>query len=48
MIDMAQERVSDRNDLLKTLAENHGLTLGVFATVEQPGRIATGDACTWA
>jgi uncharacterized protein YcbX len=48
MIDMAQDRVGERNDLLKTLAENHGLTFGVFATVEQPGRVATGEACSWA
>jgi uncharacterized protein YcbX len=30
-----------QHDLLKTLAEHHELTLGVFATVERPGRIAT-------
>jgi uncharacterized protein YcbX len=48
MIDMAQERVGERNDLLKTLADHHGLTFGVFATVEQQGRIAVGDTCSWA
>jgi uncharacterized protein len=48
MIDMAQERVSERNDLLKTLGEHHGLGFGVFATVETPGRIDTGDVCSWA
>ncbi|GAA0925866.1 MOSC domain-containing protein [Virgisporangium aurantiacum] len=48
MIDMAQDRVGDRNDLLKTLAEHHELTFGVHATVEQPGRIAIDDPCSWA
>ncbi|MEV6846113.1 MOSC domain-containing protein [Actinoplanes sp. NPDC051411] len=48
MIDMAQDRVRERNDLLKTLAEHHALTFGVFATVERPGRLAVGDPCSWA
>lgn len=48
MIDMAQERAGERNDLLKTLADYHNLTFGVLATVEHPGRIAVGDACSWA
>src|SRR4051812_39958664 len=47
MIDMAQDQVVERNDLLKTLAEHHELTFGVFATVEQPGRITVGDPCSW-
>jgi uncharacterized protein YcbX len=47
MVDMAQDRVGDRNDLLKTLAEHHELTFGVYATVERPGRIAVGDGCSW-
>jgi MOSC domain-containing protein len=47
MIDMAQDRAGERNDLLKTLAERHALTFGVFATVERPGRIAAGDPCSW-
>jgi uncharacterized protein YcbX len=46
MIDMAQDGVGDRNDLLKTLARHHDLTFGVVATVERPGRIAVGDACS--
>ncbi|MBG0564264.1 MOSC domain-containing protein [Actinoplanes aureus] len=44
MIDMAQERAGERNDLLKTLADRHALTFGVYATVERPGRVAFGDA----
>jgi hypothetical protein len=48
MIDMAQEQAGERADLLRTLARQHGMTLGVFATVEQPGRVAAGDVCSWA
>jgi uncharacterized protein YcbX len=47
MIDMAQGPAGERTDLLKTLAQHHGMTLGVFATVERPGRVAVGDACVW-
>jgi uncharacterized protein len=47
MIDMAQDRAGERNDLLKALAEHRALTFGVFATVERPGRIAAGDPCSW-
>jgi uncharacterized protein YcbX len=47
MIDMAQDRAAERNDLLKSLAEHHALTFGVFATVERPGRVARGDVCLW-
>jgi uncharacterized protein YcbX len=47
MIDMAQDGAAERNDLLKILAAEHGLALGVFATVERPGRIAVGDKCSW-
>ncbi|HWS33026.1 MAG TPA: MOSC N-terminal beta barrel domain-containing protein [Actinoplanes sp.] len=47
MIDMAQEGAEQRNDLLKTLAEHHHMTFGVFATVEQHGRVAVGDTCSW-
>ena len=47
MIDMAQADAAERNDLLKTLAEHHALTFGVFATVERPGRVAVGDLCSW-
>lgn len=47
MIDMAQDRAGERNDLLKILAEHHKLTFGVFATVERPGRVAAGQVCSW-
>ncbi|MEU4560641.1 MOSC domain-containing protein [Actinoplanes sp. NPDC023936] len=47
MIDMAQERADQRNDLLKALAEHHDLAFGVFATVERQGRITAGDVCSW-
>lgn len=48
MIDMAQDQAGERNDLLEILAEHHVMTFGVFAAVEQPGRAAAGDACSWA
>ncbi|GLW30431.1 MOSC domain-containing protein [Actinoplanes regularis] len=48
MIDMAQDRAGQRDDLLKAVAAHHDLTFGVFATVEQPGRITTADTCSWA
>nr|WP_092543740.1 MOSC domain-containing protein [Actinoplanes derwentensis] len=47
MIDMAQDRVGQRNDLLKALAEHQHLTFGVFATVERQGRVTVGDVCSW-
>lgn len=47
MIDMAQEQVPERNNLLKSLAEHNDMTFGVFATVERPGRLAAGDTATW-
>ncbi|GAA1042341.1 hypothetical protein GCM10009557_68120 [Virgisporangium ochraceum] len=47
MIDMAQGPARERNDLLRTLARHHDLTLGVFATVERPGRVAVDDTCAW-
>lgn len=47
MIDMAQEGAGERKDLLKALAEHHETTFGVFATVEQQGRVAAGDRCSW-
>lgn len=46
MIDMPQERATERNDLLKALADQHAMTFGVFATVERPGRVAVGDRCS--
>ncbi|MGK5681566.1 MOSC domain-containing protein [Actinoplanes sp. URMC 104] len=48
MIDMAQDRAARRDDLLKALADHHDLTFGVFATVERPGRVTVGDACSLA
>ncbi|MBM2619868.1 MOSC domain-containing protein [Actinoplanes sp. LDG1-06] len=48
MIDMAQSVAPDRNDLLKTLADAHDMTFGVFAAVEQPGPVTVGDRCRWA
>ncbi|MEV4348441.1 MOSC N-terminal beta barrel domain-containing protein [Actinoplanes sp. NPDC049596] len=47
MIDMAQESAPARNDLLKTLATHHNLTLGVVASVVTPGPVALGDTCAW-
>lgn len=47
MIDMPQDRATERNDLLKVLADRHQLCLGVFATVERTDRVATGDVCSW-
>jgi uncharacterized protein len=47
MIDLSQDEAVERNDLLKILAGHHELTFGVVATVEHPGRVAAGDACSW-
>jgi uncharacterized protein YcbX len=47
VIDMPQAGAAARNDLVKALAEHHGMTLGVVATVERPGRVAAGDTCGW-
>jgi uncharacterized protein YcbX len=47
MVDMAQDGLPERHDLLRTLAGRHGMTFGVYATVERPGRISAGDACAW-
>jgi uncharacterized protein YcbX len=44
MIDMAQGAAPEHGRLLKTVAEHHDLTFGVWATVERPGRIALRDA----
>ena len=46
MIDMAQDQAGERNDLLKILAEHHVMTFGVFAAMEQPGRVASGVVCS--
>jgi len=43
MIDLAQEDAPEHGRLLRTVAEHHDLTFGVWATVERPGRIALLD-----
>jgi hypothetical protein len=43
MIDMAQEDLPEHGRLLRTVAEQHDLTFGVWATVERPGRISVQD-----
>jgi hypothetical protein len=43
MIDLAQEDVPEHGRLLRTVAEHHDMTFGVWATVERPGRIGLGD-----
>ncbi|QGN47563.1 MOSC domain-containing protein [Micromonospora sp. WMMC415] len=44
MIDLAQEDAPEHGHLLRTVADHHDMTFGVWATVERPGRIALGDA----
>jgi uncharacterized protein YcbX len=44
MIDLAQEGAPEHGHLLRTVAEHHDLTFGVWATVERPGRIALQDS----
>ncbi|WP_246595264.1 MOSC domain-containing protein [Actinoplanes auranticolor] len=39
MIDLAQEGVPEHGGLLRTVAEHHDMTFGVWATVERAGRI---------
>jgi uncharacterized protein YcbX len=46
MVDQAQDGACARDDLLKLLAEHHGMTFGVFATVERTGSVTLGDPCT--
>ena len=43
MIDLAQEDLPEHGRLLRTVAEHHDLTFGVWATVERPGRISVRD-----
>ncbi|MGW4945425.1 MOSC domain-containing protein [Actinoplanes sp. NPDC004185] len=43
MIDLAQEGVPEHGRLLRTVAEHHDLTFGVWATVERAGRIELLD-----
>ncbi|MDG6107948.1 MOSC domain-containing protein [Dactylosporangium aurantiacum] len=45
MVDMAQDGACDRDDLLKLLAARHGMTFGVLAAVQRPGRVTVGDGC---
>ncbi|MEU4623859.1 MOSC domain-containing protein [Actinoplanes sp. NPDC023801] len=47
MVDMPQDTAPGRADLLKTLAAHHEMTFGVVAAVEHPGRLRTGDTCSW-
>ncbi|SCG41146.1 MOSC domain-containing protein [Micromonospora inositola] len=44
MIDLPQEDVPAHEHLLRTVAEHHDMTFGVWATVERPGRIELQDA----
>jgi len=46
MIDLAQEDVAEHGRLLRTVAEHHDMTFGVWATVTRPGRITLGDPVT--
>ncbi|RKN50941.1 MOSC domain-containing protein [Micromonospora endolithica] len=48
MVDLAQEDAPEHGHLLKTLAEHHDMTFGVWATVERPGRVALQDVVTLA
>ncbi|MFG2103592.1 MOSC domain-containing protein [Micromonospora echinaurantiaca] len=43
MIDLAQESLPEHGQLLRTIAEHNDMTLGVWATVERPGRIGLRD-----
>jgi uncharacterized protein len=43
MIDLAQEDVPEHGRLLRTVAEHHDMTFGVWATVERTGRIELLD-----
>ena len=45
MIDMAQDGLPERHDLLKLLAGASDLTFGVWATVLHPGTVTLGDPC---
>ncbi|WP_433290713.1 MOSC domain-containing protein [Actinoplanes sp. CA-030573] len=45
MVDMAQDGLPARDDLLKRLAEAHDLTFGLWATVLHPGTVGAGDEC---
>lgn len=45
MIDLAQDGLDARDDLLKLLAGEHDLTFGLWATVLHPGTVTVGDTC---
>ena len=46
MVDLAQDGVSNAARLLAALEGERDLRLGIYATVEVPGRIAVGDETT--
>ena len=46
MIDMAQGGLPEHGQLLKTVAEHHNMTFGLWATVVRPGRVAVGNTVT--
>lgn len=47
MVNNAQEDLKDDSRILRTLAQNHRATFGVWAKVESPGEIAVGDEMTF-
>jgi uncharacterized protein YcbX len=44
MVDLAQDHVPQHGRILKTLADHHDMTFGVWAAVEIGGRLAVGDS----
>lgn len=46
MVGIAQVDLPERPGMLKAIGDHHDLVAGVYATVEQPGTIALGDAVT--
>jgi uncharacterized protein YcbX len=43
MVDLAQDHVPEHGRILKTVADHHDMTFGLWATVEVGGRLAVGD-----
>jgi hypothetical protein len=43
MVDLAQDHLPEHGRILKTLAEHHDLTFGLWATVDAGGHVAVGD-----
>ncbi|SCF03314.1 MOSC domain-containing protein [Micromonospora mirobrigensis] len=43
MIDQPQGDLPEHGALLRTVAEHHGMTFGLWATVVRPGQVAVGD-----